>query len=802
MSNIPDDALRISYKQLNDKAVHDGLEKSTEKHIRTLLYFLSVKNYTRKKEDGVQNLIISRQSDMESTFSRFEKRLNICRFAIEWLYANVAKVDGDVVKKGVLNFSVVELLNDINAEGRSLFHGGVEMKIEDVEEALLYLSKIGALKLEGGFLVLYNAMTINRLQMDNRVRYKQDDYRMLNEFYKQKIHQIHIVGEYANLMVEDYNAALRYVYDYFNMDYHLFINKYFKGDRVKEIERNISPAKFKQLFDGLSKRQKVIINDHESHCIVVAAGPGSGKTRVLVHKLASLLLLEDVKHEQLLMLTFSRAAATEFKQRLMQLIGNAAHFIDIMTFHSYCFELLGRIGNLDDVNSVVARAAEMIEQGEVEQSHIGKTVLVIDEAQDMNADSCRLVGALMHSNEDMRVIAVGDDDQCIFGFANADPKYMYNLSHEDGGRFVEMTENYRCARMIVDAANEFVRLIGDRLKQSPIVSMSEQEGTVRITHHSSRYMYDPLIEDIMSSKYKGSTCVLTQTNEEAVTVVALLRRQGIVAKLIQTTGDLRFCNLAEVRYFAKCIARHKTSPVIRDEAWTEAKDKTFAKYERSTALPYLRRCVELFETTNKDKYYSDFGEYLFESNVEDFCDTSGNEVIVSTIHKAKGREFDNVFMLIDGRHELSAERLRCYYVAMTRARLNLSIHTNGLAFNTIKSATHVTDAHIYGEPTEIVVQMSHRDVNLKFFQHCHEEVLNLQGGDPLLCDDYSLRTLSGKTVAEYSAAMRERLTKLKKLGYTPLSATTRFIVAWKHKGAPKEEKETAVLLADLKLIRK
>ena len=92
-----------------------------------------------------------------------------------------------------------------------------------------------------------------------------------------------------------------------------------------------------------------------------------------------------------------------------------------MTFHSFCFELLGRIGNLDDVNSVVVKAAEMIETGEVEQSHIGKTVIVIDEAQDMNADSCRLVNALMHSNEDMRVIAVGDDDQCIFSFANANP---------------------------------------------------------------------------------------------------------------------------------------------------------------------------------------------------------------------------------------------------------------------------------------------------------------------------------------------------------------------------------------------
>ena len=93
---------------------------------------------------------------------------------------------------------------------------------------------------------------------------------------------------------------------------------------------------------------------------------------MLVHKLASLLLLEDVKHEQLLMLTFSRAAATEFKQRLMELIGNAAHYVEIKTFHAYCFDLLGLIGNLEEVKNVVGKAAEMIEQGEVEPNRIGK----------------------------------------------------------------------------------------------------------------------------------------------------------------------------------------------------------------------------------------------------------------------------------------------------------------------------------------------------------------------------------------------------------------------------------------------
>lgn len=346
LNHIPDESLRISCKQLNDDAQKEGITTATEKDIRTLLYFLTVKGYTRKKEDAAHNVEVTRMADMQSIIKRFEKRLEICTFAVEWLFHQTQFSTEENSKKKGVQFSVVELLNDLKKHGQSLFISLDDVQLEDVEEALLYLSKIGALKLEGGFLVLYNAMNIRRIK-DTRLRYKQDDYRMLNEFYKQKIQQVHIVGEYANLMVQDYNAALQYVQDYFQMDYKHFIQKYFKGERVNQIERNITSHKYAQLFDSLSKKQMQIISDDKSRVIVVAAGPGSGKTRVLVHKLASLLLLEDVKHEQLLMLTFSRASASEFKQRLMKLIGNAAHFVEIKTFHSYSFDLLGKIGNLD-----------------------------------------------------------------------------------------------------------------------------------------------------------------------------------------------------------------------------------------------------------------------------------------------------------------------------------------------------------------------------------------------------------------------------------------------------------------------
>ena len=497
---IPDDVLRISCKQLNDNAQKEGIASAREKDIRTLLYFLTIKGYTRKKEDAAHNLELVRQADLNSIIERFEKRLAICQFALDWLFEQAISSVGEENKNQGVQFSIVELLNDFK-KSSSLFGSVQDVQIEDVEEALLYLSKIGALKLEGGFLVLYNAMDIRRIK-DNRLRYKQEDYRMLNEFYKQKIQQVHIVGEYANLMVKDYNAALQYVQDYFQMDYKRFVAKYFKGERVREIECNVTPGKYKQIFGSLSDKQMEIISDKESRCIVVAAGPGSGKTRVLVHKLASLLLLEDVKHEQLLMLTFSRAAATEFKQRLMGLIGNAAHFVEIKTFHSYCFDLLGRIGNLDDVKDVVSRAAQMINDGEVEPSRIAKTVLVIDEAQDMSAEEYALVHALMAANEEMRVIAVGDDDQNIFEFRGSDSKFMAQLLKESNGRFIEMTENFRSSQHIVEFANDFAGAIKNRMKSRPIISMSPETGSVSITKHSSSCMYQALVDDILKHRVR------------------------------------------------------------------------------------------------------------------------------------------------------------------------------------------------------------------------------------------------------------------------------------------------------------
>ena len=801
LSHIPDDGIRISCKQLNDNAIHEGIASSTEKDIRSVLYFLTIQNYIQKEENMDRGIALKLRSDRTSLTERFDRRAEVCRRAVQILYELPSEQAKDPTK-GIVQFSEVELLDRISQAG-NLFKELDNLTLGEVEEALLYLSKIKVMKIEGGFMVLYNAMDIHRLK-EGRFRFKQEDYRMLNEFYCQKIQQIHIVGEYANLMVKDYDAALRYVKDYFQMEYRQFVAKYFKEEKALQLEYNITPSKYKELFGSLSPTQLEIISDRKSPCIVVAAGPGSGKTKVLVHKLASLLLLEDVKGEQLLMLTFSRFAATEFKARLLGLIGTPAHYVQIMTFHSYSFDLLGRVGNLEDAHDVVSRAAKMIEDGEVERGRIAKTVLVIDEAQDMGPDDYRLVRALMAQNEDMRIIAVGDDDQNIFEFRGSNSGHMYDLMRVPDARTIEMTENFRSCPEPVAAFNSFVGCISRRLKTKPLIPKAPGKGSVTLTRYTAPSInpytppYIPLISDIKEKlDPKGTTAVLTRTNDEAVIIMGLLRREGLPCRLMQSMDRMPFINLVEARYFLKCIQKDPDGgPVILDEKWKEAREATRKNYRGSTALPFLERSLNLFEQTNKTKYLEDLHEYLFDSKLEDFGDFSGKDIIVSTIHKAKGREFDTVFMFVTRQQNEDDSLRRCLYVGMTRAKKFLHIHTDTALFDRIAAGSKKYDPKPYPIPTQVTLSLGHRDVYLNFFRQQREHIFALRSGDSLQFSESSLFNDRGIRVAFLSQKMQEELSRWKENGYTVTGASVRFIVAWKEVG---KDSEIPIILPDLTL---
>ena len=776
---IGEQPMVLDLKKLNEAASSQGKTSVDLKKLKIVLNFWAIKGWIRKSSlRGNANLYeVSLMSVVPAFLEKVRLRQELSKFIVKYLFA-LAHSDSSAsdIGTGYLEFSEYEIKS---AYEGSLAAFSRSLSIDDVEDALFWLSRIEAIRIEGGFLVVYNTMTIERLELDNKKRFKTEDYQSLSRYYENRIQQIHIVGEYAKKMIDDYKEALQFVDDYFQMNYAWFLDKYFKRRR-KEISVNITPAKFRQIFGDLSPAQLKIINDRTARYIVVAAGPGSGKTKLLVHKLASLLMMEDVRHEQLLMLTFSRAAATEFKLRLYGLIGNAAAFVEIKTFHSYSFDLLGRMGSLERSEGIVRTAVDKIAAGEVDVSRITKTVLVIDEAQDMDEDEFELVKALMRNNEEMRVIAVGDDDQNIYEFRGSSSRYMEKFLNVDGASKYELVDNYRSAGVLVEFANRLASTISCRLKDLPVAPVRKEQGGLRIVRHYGNHIETPVVDEILSMRLNGSTAVLTKTNKEAIGVVGLLVKAGLAAKLIQNDDSFNPKNLAEVRYFMRAL--RPQCAVIDEEDWENAKRALYEEYRRSDKLVICHKLLKAFESVNpKIKYMSDFETFVAESALEDFIDADASTVFVSTIHKVKGKEFDNVYLMLENFIPGTDEEKRQLYVAVTRAKNNLSIHLNSAWLDPYRAegAEYVVDRKDYAQPSEMTLPLSLRDVWLDDCIHYQKSLGELRSGDELVVKDEALMRVGGEVVVRFSRSFRDKYNLLKSKGYALYRAEVDFLVWWK-----------------------
>lgn len=352
---------------------------------------------------------------------------------------------------------------------------------------------------------------------------------------------------------------------------------------------------------------------------------------------------------------------------------------------------------------------------------------------------------------------------------------------------------------IVALANSFAKTIQDRMKLAPVEAVREDCGIVRITHHHEKHMETAVVNEVISTQGNSQCCILTNTNDEALRLLGLLTKSGIRAKLIQSLDGFRLYNLVEVRYFLKKIDAGLKSPVISNDLWNRAKEHLFDAYAGSPCLEICGNLIRDFEETNPTKYRTDLEEFIRESNYEDFYPDDHEIVFISTIHKAKGREFDTVYMMLDGNTAATDEEKRKLYVGMTRAKNALYIHCNTELFSAIAipEIEYIEDQNCYEEPTELTLQLTHRDVVLDFFKGKKELLLKLRSGMALsLIDCYLLAKLNGKTVriAKLSKACKDRIESLLSKGYCPVSAEIRFIVAWKKEG---DADETPVVLPDI-----
>ncbi len=788
MGKLSSDPTIIHLKELNEEALNEGLVVNLVT-IKNLMNYFVVNQIIERKKVSNNLFKILPKKPLEDLKQSMQDRFDVSLFILQYILDKKEKEKTENKEIIQVDFSVHELTQAINKEN-TMFSSTYHNK--NIEEALFYLKKLDLLTIEGGFLILYSPMFIERIEDNNLRQYTKKDYEKLDNFYNVKKQQIHIVGEYANKMIEDYQAALTFVDDYFKLEYKDFLKKYFNGEKKKSINRNITDAKFKQIFTTLSASQLAIVNNQDDDKIVVAAGPGSGKTRLLVHKLASIMLMEDIRYEQLLMLTFSRAAVNEFKARLSDLIGDIAYQIDIKTFHAYCFDVLGRMGNLEKTDTIIEDTIKMIENNEVDQSKITKMILVLDEAQDIDEAEYNLIETLIEKNDNLKIIAVGDDDQNIYAFRGSSNEYLKKLKEK--AAFYELVENYRSRKNLVAFTNMFVQTIQDRMKTNLIESKFAEDGTVILVKHQSENLEVPLSSHVKKANLKGKTAVLTKTNQQAMTIAGLLIKEGLKAKLVESTTEFKLFNMAELRYFYNLLTNEDQTTIISENAWQDAKIQLLKIFKRSTHLDTVTNILTNYEKENEIKYLSDLKVFLLETYFSDFIDS--DSLIVSTLHKSKGREFDNVYILYEGISYQNEEEKRLLYVGMTRAKQNLFIHYTKDYFDELKPyATKFYEFdQSYERPKRLMFELTYSDVQLGYFKFVQHHIYKLKAGDELEFNESEVMSFKNNKILKFSKAYQEQFNKLTSLGYGVFKIQVKFVLFWYCK---EDEKEYLIAIPEI-----
>ncbi len=184
--------------------------------------------------------------------------------------------------------------------------------------------------------------------------------------------------------------------------------------------------------------------------------------------------------------------------------------------------------------------------------------------------------------------------------------------------------------------------------------------------------------------------------------------------------------------------------------------------------------------------------------MEDFSDGPDDEVVVATMHKAKGREFDHVFLLLDNFDLITDEKKRLLYVAMTRAKQNLIIHLNAPFMDdmSVQGMERINNHEKQFPPNQLVMNLSHKDIWLDYFMGRQHEISQLKSGDELIVRENRCLDKNGIPVLKFSRSFSNELERCRQTGYTSVRAAVNYIVYWRKEDS---DKEIRIILPELYL---
>ncbi len=580
-----------------------------------------------------------------------------------------------------------------------------------LNRALLWLHEHSIVTLGKGLTVFRPAITVH--VKPGGGKFLQKDYLPLEEHYSEQTFQTHVMAEYAHKGLQSVPEALRLSEDYFVLDKPAFVRRWMPG-RGADLRRQTTSASWNTIVKALGNpvQEEIVADDREQTSVLVLAGPGSGKTRVLVHRIAYLIRVRREDPRGILVLTYNRHAAAEIRERLRLLIGDDAAPVTVSTCHALAMRLMGvsfagrsEKDTPHDFDGIVMEAVrqltgEGLPRAEAEALRDtliqGYRWILVDEYQDIGPEEYALISAVAgRSLEDpemkLSLFAVGDDDQNIYSFAGASIEFIRRFESDYAAKPKFLTENYRATRYLIDAANQVIAPARDRMKAGHDIRINE----ARSANPSGGELAD------LDPVAKGRVQVLRASDEQSQAVVAV----DELLRLSQIVPDWSWASTAIIAREWRLLQPVRSYAEARDIPVELASDRTPTLWRlremqdfvariraHEAALLSLAELVELHNELPRNKWSDLIMQGLLDLNRElankpapapDIVEWFGEwsremrglqrGLMLLTAHRAKGLEFDHVVALDGGWDRCSdgedrdAPR-RLFYVAMTRAR--------------------------------------------------------------------------------------------------------------------------------------
>lgn len=678
-----------------------------------------------RDQDGGRGNLTLRKVSRNTIFVRLERSWPVVARTADLrrqgAQALLAHLTGKVAKRRQGKDIQVEttlgaMLDSLN--GDALLRAEVTEMTRLMDRALLWLHEQQVVTLGRGLTVFRPAITVHLNPKGGP--FTVQHFAPLEEHYGETTIQTHVMAAYAEKGLESMDHAQRLSEDYFVLDRDAFLRRWLPG-RGTEIRRQTTGTSWRAIVETLDNpaQAEIVRDDREQTNVLVLAGPGSGKTRVLVHRIAYLIRVKREDPRGILVLTYNRHAAAEIRERLRRLIGDDAAGVTVSTCHALAMRLMGASFAGDhegprDFDGIVMQAVALL-RGEglskAEAEALRETLiqgyrwLLVDEYQDIGPEEYALIGAVAGrslDDPDLRIslFAVGDDDQNIYAFAGASIDYIRRFEADYAAKPVWLTENYRSSAHIIAAANAVIAPAVARMKAGHAITVNRARA--KEPPGGSWATIDPVVQ--------GRVSLLDAGGEERQAVAALdelyrlsrldpewsWRRCAVIAR------DWR--RLEPVRAYAEALGipidmANETLPSL----WRLREMQGFirdllADRKRLLTIPDL---VMILNAQSQNRWTDLIGEgigTLARELVEKAApvpdivqwfgewarDVRGEQqgLLLLTAHRAKGLEFDHVVILNGGwdrpsRGEDEDAPRRLFYVAMTRARATLTILTAG-----------------------------------------------------------------------------------------------------------------------------